>query len=77
MLTAIEATANCHIYDLHGEEPAETCEHCAALLVDGVETNDMDEGAGGQEYGGADRLEEEEMRALLKTEVSSGPTDRV
>ena len=26
---------------------------------------------------GADRLEEEEMRALLKTEVSSGPTDRV
>lgn len=41
MLTAIEATANCHNYDLHGEQPAETCEHCAALLVDGVDADNV------------------------------------
>lgn len=42
VLTAVEAAANCHHHDLGREERAEASKNRAALVVDGVHTNDMD-----------------------------------
>ena len=66
-LTAIETAGDAGDDDLEGEETAHAEEDITVLLVDGVDADDVDEGAGGEEDGGADGLEEEEMRALLST----------
>ena len=65
-LTTVESTANGGNDDLGSEESAHSEEDIPVLLVDGVDSDDMDDGAGGQEDGRADRLEEEETGALLK-----------
>ena len=65
-LTTVEPAANGGNDDLSGEESTHSEEDVPVLLVDGVDSDDMDDGAGGKEDGRADRLEEEEMRALLK-----------
>ena len=66
-LTTVESTANGGNDDLGSEESAHSEEDIPVLLVDGVDADDVDEGAGGEEDGGADGLEGEEMRALLST----------
>ncbi len=42
-LTAVEATADCHYDDLEGEEPGETSKNGAALVVDGMDTDDVND----------------------------------
>ena len=70
-LTSEEAAANGSDDDLEGKETTHAEEDVAVLLIDGVETDDVDEGAGGEENGGADGLEEEEVRALLESTLVS------
>ena len=69
-LTAIETAGDAGDDDLEGEETAHAEEDITVLLVDGVDADDVDEGAGGEEDGGADGLEEEEVGALLETELA-------
>ena len=64
-LTSVESTADCHHDDLDGQQPAQTKEDWARLVVDGVHAHDVDDRAGRDENSGADRLEEEEALALL------------
>ncbi len=75
MLTAEEATADGGDYHLESKEAAHAEKDVAALLIDGVDTDDMNERAGGKEDSGADGLEEEEVRALLWTELALNASD--
>ena len=64
-LTSEEATANRGDDDLETKEATHGVEDIAVLLVDCMNSNDMHEGASGEEDRCADGLEEEEVRALL------------
>lgn len=59
-LTAVESTADGGNDDLEGKKTAHSEENVPALLVDSMDADDMDDGAGGQEDGSADGFEEEE-----------------
>lgn len=64
-LTTEETAGNGSDDDLKGKQAAHSSENSPALLVDGVNPDDMDRRAHGQEDGRADGLKEVEMRAGL------------
>ena len=64
-LTSEEAATDCGDDDLEAKETAHRVQNVAVLLVDGVNSDDMDQGAGGEEDSCADGFEEEEVGALL------------
>lgn len=70
MLTSEETTANGGDDDLKGEERTHSSENSPALLVDGVNADDMDGGTHGEEDGCADGLEEIEATACLNERTS-------
>jgi hypothetical protein len=63
--TSVECTANGSDDDLETEQSAHAAEDGATLVVDSVDTDNMDGRAGGEEDGGTDRLEEEEFLTCL------------
>ena len=72
VLTAVETTADTHHDNLNSQQTAETEENRARLVVDGVNTDDMYDGASCQEDCGANRFKEEEVLTLLKRSEESG-----
>lgn len=65
MLTSEEATGDGGDDDLKSKEGTHSSENSPALLVDCVDTNDMDDRAHCQQDGGADGLKEVETAACL------------
>lgn len=63
--TAVEGATNCGHDDLQAEQATHDGEYGAIFFVDCVNADDVDEGRSGEEDGGADGLEQEEVRALL------------
>lgn len=60
---------------MESKEAAHTKENLAILLIDSVDTDDMNERAGGKEDSSADGLEQEEVRALLWTGLALNASD--
>ena len=71
-LTSVESASNSHADDGECEETGHRHQNLAALVVNGVDTDDMDGGAGRDEDGSADRLEQEEMGTLLNLKGEQG-----
>ena len=63
--TLVEATANGGYYNLHSKKDAHGVEDRSLLVVDGVNTDNVDDRASGEEDCSANGLEEEEVGALL------------
>ena len=62
--TLVEAAADGRHDDLNSEEGTHEVEDGSLLVIDSVYTDDMDERADGKHDSSADRLEQEEVRAL-------------
>ena len=64
-LTSVEATCDGHADDLESEEGGHAGKDLTGLVVEGVGTDDMDDGARRDEEGGRQGFEEVEVGALL------------
>jgi len=65
MRTAIEATADGSHDDLDAEQARHEGQDVAVVVINGLDTNDMDSRGAGEEDSGADGLEEEELLAHI------------
>ena len=65
LLTSEETTANSGNDDLNSKQRAHACENLLVLVINSVNTDNMDHGADCEEDGGADGFEEEELLAPL------------
>ena len=65
LLTSEETTANSGNDDLNSKQRAHACENLLVLVINSMNTDNMDHGADCEEDGGADGFEEEELLAPL------------
>ena len=65
LLTSEETTANSRNDDLNSKQRAHACENLLVLVINSMNTDNMDHGADSEEDGGADGFEEEELLAPL------------
>lgn len=74
--TSVETARNGGDDDLNGEEGAHNPQNRLVVVVDGIDTDDVDGRGGSEEDGGGDGFEEEELGAHVQRPLGIEEGDR-